>query len=450
MDRREFLKSAVVAGLAVNGAVARAAAKGEPDDQRKTGRRVSGWPVSAGRTEPFLMSKQCLAETKARIYSGDESVLSAFSALLRNAEKSMLVGPFTVMAKKKTPPSGDKHDYMSIGSYWWPDEHKEDGLPYIRRDGERNPDALSDDYDERSLTSLVTAVETLALAYYFSEDEKYARRAALLLRTWFVDPDTRMNPNLEYAQAIAGITTGRGIGIIDTAGLARIVDAAIILENSPAFTRDDHAALTTWFSAYLKWLLESKNGRDENAALNNHGTWYDVQVVAFALFVGRKSLARKVLESAKLKRMDAQIEPDGSQPMELDRTRAFSYCIFNLVGLFALARLGESAGVDLWTYPAADRPLLRAALDFIAPYADPTLKWPHRQITTFERGEMLPLLLQAAKIYPSQKYPDVVSRMAQEDVTSSRTRLLYPTADHKLEKDAAGKKLRQTGPDEAK
>src|SRR5262249_17228397 len=163
-------------------------------------------------------------------------------------------------------------------------------------------------------------------------DEAYAVRAAQLLRVWFLDPATRMNPNLQYAQAIPGVNTGRGIGLIETRGLAQVVDAVGLLAGSNALTGADQRGLQEWFAGFLRGMVKRKNGRDEAAAKNNHGTYFDLQAASFALFLGRNELAVNILQSARQKRIATQIEPDGRQPLELVRTKAWSYSVGNLQG----------------------------------------------------------------------------------------------------------------------
>src|SRR6266853_183443 len=250
----------------------------------------------------FLIDARKLAETRQRIQSGDKTFDPALSRLEADARQALQQKPLSVITKAVTPPSGDKHDYMSQAPYFWPDPKSPNGLPYIRRDGERNPE-INKITDHRSLDQLESSVETLALAYYFKGDEAYAAKAAQLLRAFFLDTATRMNPNLQYAQFIPGVNTGRGIGLIETRGLTQIVDAIGLLAGAKALTEADRRGLEDWYAKFLQWMLESKNGRDEAAAKNNHGTYYDVQVTSFALFLGKTDLARSILETARTKRI---------------------------------------------------------------------------------------------------------------------------------------------------
>lgn len=385
-----------------------------------------------GEPEVLLLNSKWLIQAKKRIASGDPSLEPAFARLQKDAESVLDDGPFSVMDKTLTPPSGNKHDYMSFGPYWWPDPKKSNGLPYIRRDGQTNPESKTGGSDSPKLGRMINTVETLTLAYYFTGDEKYAKRAVLLLKTWFLNPDTKMNPHLKYGQAIPGRVEGRGIGIIDTRNLTKVVDAASLLSGSPAWTADDHKRLKAWFKAYLDWLRTSKHGKDEDGTRNNHGTWYDVQLADFALFVGNREFARSVLESVKLRRIATQILSDGKQPHELARTRTFDYSTMNLTAFFSLARLGEHVEVDLWKFETADKRSIRHALDYLAPYADPKCKWPHKQIREYNSLQLLPLLRQGAIVYKAQEYEEMIMRLPADKVRNHRYQLLCPLKENKL------------------
>jgi len=377
-----------------------------------------------GWTQPrvFLLNPARLMEIR-NTPPGDRRVEPALKRLMKDADKALRIQPPTVTAKDRVPPSGDKHDYMSLSPYWWPDPNQPDGLPYINRDGEINPER--DQYPDREqLATMISAVGTLSLAYFFTGEESYAEHAAKMLRVWFIDTATLMNPNMNFAQAVRGLSDGRGSGIIETHRLPDLLDAVGLLAGSAAWTAEDQRALRGWCMRYLTWLHESPNGRREQQAENNHGSWYDVQVVSLSLFVGQRDLAVRTLEECKLKRIARQIEPDGSQPRELRRTKAEGYCTFNLLALTSLAVLGEKAGVDLWNYETPDGRSIQKALQWMLPYYTGEKEWPYQQIAPFEREEAVILLYQAGAL-GGARYADVAARMESVAGRSARIHLIY-------------------------
>jgi hypothetical protein len=378
----------------------------------------------AWQTKPRVCSLDAdlLQKSKARLNAKD----AAFVALRREADKALKAGPFSVTQKERTPPSGDKHDYLSLAPYWWPDPKSKDGLPYIRRDGEVFPDSKRGT-DAPLIGAMAGAVETLALAYYLTGEERYAERAALLVRAWFLDPATRMNPNFRYAQAVLGHNEGRGAGLIESRNFIKVVDAVGLLDGARAWTEKDQQALVAWFRAYVNWMQTSPNGKDEAKAKNNHGSWYAAQLACFALFSGDKELARQTAEAARA-RIAAQVEPDGKQPAELERTRALGYSAFNLVALMMLAEAGKQVGVDLYAYQTKDGRSIRRALDYLVPYADPAQKWPHQQINNEEsaRADLAYLLRRAAIAFREPKYEELLTKHLAKEVERSQWQLLWP------------------------
>lgn len=374
----------------------------------------------------FLYNPHDLAYIKQQILDGDNSLLPPFEKLKQQANQALRNGPYSVMDKPVTPPSGDKHDYMSLAPYWWPNPDTEDGLPYIRKDGIVNPER--NQYDRNPLRNLDVNVTTLALAYYFSDHEPYAAHASKLIRAWFLDEKTRMNPHLQYAQAIRGVNNGRGIGIIDTRAFFSIADAIGLIGGSNSWTADDQAGMKIWYAEYLNWLLNSDHGKSEAAKKNNHGTWYDVIAGHLALFVEKDSIAKKILGSVPAKRITVQIELDGRQPEELTRTRAFHYSAMNLQGLFYTALLGEHVGLDLWNFRTEDERRLKSALDYLLPYALQHEKWPYQMIHGWEEDfEIMSFLLRvAAQKYQHQEYNQMIAKLPDIDAKTQLLNLVYP------------------------
>ncbi len=372
----------------------------------------------------FLLDGQYLQATQQRIRDGDKSFAPAVAELEREAKTALDVGPFSVVEKTNIPPSGDKHDYMSIGPYFWPDPGSSNGLPYIRHDGKRNPANRTS--DRRSLGSLIGNVETLAYAWYFTGDEKYAQKAAQLLRAWFLDPATRMNPNFEFAQAVPGVNSGRGTGLIEMAGMTSLVDAVGLLAGSKAWIDSDQSGMQQWFTEFVRWMQQSKNGQAEAAAKNNHGTYYDLELAAFSLFIGRSELASNLLHAVPEKRITRQIQPDGRQPLELARTNAWGYSVMNLRGLMSLAQLGDKVGMSLWDYETSDGRSIRKALDCLIAFATGDREWPSgRSDEPSLRSLATPLRLAALK-YSDPKYKELLSKLRPTD-PSDRSNLLHPS-----------------------
>jgi hypothetical protein len=370
----------------------------------------------------FVMTPSTLAGVRDAVRGGSPAYAEAMALLKRDVARALKAGPFTVMAKTQVPPSGDTHDYMSLARYYWPDPAKPDGLPYISRDGETNPE-IDTIPDKQQMGAMTSAVSALALAYYLTGEEPCAAKATALVRAWYLDPATRMNPNLEFGQGVKGKEPGRASGIIDTRGLADVIDAIGLLQASPSWTAADQQGMVAWYGAFLDWLQKSRIGRAEGAATNNHGVWYDVQVVSMALFTGREEEARRILVAARQERVAKQIEPDGSMPRELQRTTSAGYTQFNLEAFAALAALGERAGVDLWGYGTPDGRSIRAAIAYVLPFLRDGKAWTQKQIRTFDPATYYPLFVAAAPHYPDLKLLELADRLAGLPARAHRVNL---------------------------
>ena len=311
---------------------------------------------------------------------------SAWEALKADADRDLNAEPLSVVTKKAVPASGDKHDYMSLARYYWPDPSKPDGLPYINRDGVSNPEL--NEYDRNKVSATADRVTTLSLAWFFSGEEKYARKATELLRVWFINKETRMNPNLEYAQMVPGRNGGKGrnYGVLDTYSFVEMLDAVALLESSRSFSKKDSKAIKAWFGELLDWMLTSEQGLDESRVANNHGTAYDAQVIALALYAGKDDVAREIIMAFPQKRAFKQIEPDGSQPHELRRTIAYHYSHYNLTHFIDIYLMAQKLGIDIDDAVSEDGRSFYKALDFLVPYIaeDGAERWPYQQLEGFE------------------------------------------------------------------
>ena len=312
-------------------------------------------------TDPYLFFhiKQAM-KGKANV---DSTFQTYFVKLIGLADSILDDIPHSVTEKTELPPSGDKHDFLALAPYHWPNPFEPQLVPYIWHDGIINPEANSIP-DKRNIDRLIEIVSTLAASYYFTDDPKYASKATELLRVWFLNEDTQMNPNLKYGEVIRGKYKVHSAGIIVGGNMTKLLDSIELIRNSGSWTMKDDENMQNWFSKYLNWLLDSKPGKEEAKKLNNHGTYYELQVSSIALFLNLTQVAKDSLQRT-VDSMSEKIGPDGSQPLELRRTKAIYYSVFNLLGLFKLASIGEHVGIDLWNVNSTEGASLEKALQFL-------------------------------------------------------------------------------------
>lgn len=337
-----------------------------------------------------LFPSERLEAARLAYRAQDPQALAAVEALQTQAEAYLTMTPCYVAEKQITPPSGDKRDYMTLSPYWWPDPEQADGLPYIRRDGERNPEVYQ--YPERENSNrLGEASRSLALLYYVTGEERYAAQCAALIRAWFLDEERGMNPHMNFAQGIPGRVSGRGAVVIDARRFSYALAVVPLIRPSKHWSKGDDQALKRWSQEFLRWMEESEIGRQELRAANNHGLWYDaIRLMNLALQGDRKAMQRVVRESL-LPRLDRQLAEDGSLPKELERTLALHYSTFALEAVALCGVLVEECASEIWGYRTADGRSLEAAVAYLEPYYRNPEQWPHRQIKPFdpERGAQI-------------------------------------------------------------
>ena len=370
-----------------------------------------GQACSAADTpEVYLADGARMAEARERAMAGDPTLQPAMEALRGLAEEALDAPMLSVADKPAVPPSGNKNDYVSLSPYWWPDPSKEDGLPYIRRDGEINPERHL--YDVNKLDTFGKSVRWLGFAYYFTGDERYAEAAVKRIEHFLIDPETRMTPRMRYGQFIPGVNDGRKYGVIETLRLRWVPDAISVLEGSEAMTDEVMAGAKQWFADYAEWLNTSEFGVGERDGPNNHGTWAEAQIAYYSAFAGDWDTVREMAERVPA-RIAHQFEPDGSQPLELERTKALDYSEFNIRGMTELAVLAEKAGVDLWDYQTEDGRGIRSGYEYILPYMSGATEFPYKQITAPQKkhNHYAQSLRRCSIAYNDPRFEEVIGKL---------------------------------------
>jgi hypothetical protein len=293
--------------------------------------------------------------------------------VLKAAQSFLSETPRTITASTCPRSAGGLHDFYSEGDYWWPDPQNPDG-PYIQRDGMTNPENFTD--HRRQMMRLSVQVAALSAAWKLTKERRYATLAARHLRAWFLDPRTRMNPHLLYAQAIKGRMTGRGIGIIDTIHLVEVARSVEVLESSGAMSSTEINGVKQWFADYLKWMTTHQYGVDEREAKNNHGTCWVMQVAAFARLTGNRELINFSRDRFKTVLVPNQVAADGSFPLEMRRTKPYGYALFNLEAMATICQLLSSPEDNLWAFELPDGRGIRKAMLFMMPFIREKKNWP--------------------------------------------------------------------------
>jgi hypothetical protein len=295
--------------------------------------------------------------------------------ILKAAAEFLADPPITVTKFQCPRSSGGLHDFYSEGDYWWPDPKNPNG-PYVQRDGETNPDNFVE--HRHAMIRFSIHVGTLTSAYKLTGDKKYADAAISHLRAWFIDEPTQMNPNLQYAQAIKGISTGRGIGVIDTVHLIEVARSAQVLEKAGALGGVDLAGVKKWFADYLQWMTTSKNGTDEMNAANNHGTCWVMQAAAFASFTGDQQQLDQCRRRFKEVLLPKQMAANGSFPKELSRTKPYGYSLFNADAMATICQILSTPQDNLWEFTTSDGRTMRLATEYLYPYIKDKSSWPNK------------------------------------------------------------------------
>lgn len=317
-------------------------------------------------------------------------------ALKRIGDKFLQTPPLSVTFHNSPAASGNPHDFFSEGPYWWPDEKNPNG-PYIRRDGEVNPNRFNFHFED--MEKLGNAVAALSQVGLFLENDEYFQKAITLACIWFVDKETKMSPHLEYGQAVRGICDGRGIGIIDTAQLIKVVAGLNIIEQSGKFGSEIES-IKNWFRDYLYWLNHSEKGLEEKNYFNNHANWWNTQAAVFSAFVGDEELLSECFENYQNNIIPNQTNEDGAFTDELSRTISYFYTLFNLEACAIICELAYHRGVDLWNFTTDEGKGIKKSIEFFKPFYINPFSWPYQQLNSHKgvMREWLPMRLGALRL----------------------------------------------------
>lgn len=369
-----------------------------------------GWAAAPAPTHSTEAPSEKIAIKVARIDR---------DRILRLAEQALTWKPVTITDHVATNSAGGLHDFFSQTDYHWPDPTKPNGLPYIKRDGETNPDIFIP--HRMAVRQLKDAVAAFAAAYALDGDEKVVAKAVEWLKVFFLDEKTKMNPHLQYAQAVLGKSTGESYGVIDALHLAEVAMAVRFLETSPAFPESVEKGLKKWFTDYTQWIITSPNGIKEMNSANNHSVSCFVQLACFAKFTGDEKVLALSRQRFKEVLFPKQMTSDGSFPEELRRTKPYGYSIFQADNIATLCLLLSTPTDDLWMFTLPDGRTPKQAMEFIFPYLADKNKW----LAEGRRKDVMhwddwparqPCLLFAYAKFGDEKYVDLWKKLAADPV----------------------------------
>jgi len=331
--------------------------------------------------------------------------------ILKLADEALIQKPLTITSDLAKYTTGGSNDFYSNGDYWWPDPSKPDGVPYINRDGETNPNNFV--AHRIAMRTTKDAVAALAAAYKITGDDKYVVKAAELLKVFFIDPATKMNPHLAFAQAVPGRTQGSKSGVIDGLHLVEIPVAIKTLEKSKAFDPELSKGLHAWFGEMKQWLLTHKNGIDEGESTNNHAVAYFLQVAVLSDFVGDKETLAKCRTKFKDVFINVQMATDGSFPRETARTKPYAYSIFQLDNMVTLCKVLSTPEENLWNYEGPEGRSIKKAVAWLYPYLADKSTWPRKPDVMAWDGwpSRQPALLFAGLAYNESKYIELWKKL---------------------------------------
>ncbi len=374
-------------------------------------------------------NQQHIQTIQQQVTAGNEIYITAVNTVEKAAEKDLTQPIESVLDKPQAGPSGNKNDYLSLAPYFWPNPDTADGLPWVNKDGQVNPMTRGKHTDQARSSKFLKALKTLTLAYTYTNNPAYLKRMQTYVDTWMVNPKTRMNPHLNYAQGWPGTNNGTPFGVIEWTSISNLVTAMQLLQATNTVDSRYITKVNTWLNDYLTWLLTSELGNLERTRKNNHGSWYDYQVVGLMMYLNKQAQAKSYLTETK-QRIEEQFKPDGSQPHELKRTKSVNYTSMNLQALVQVAFLAEKLDVNLWHFEGSQGQSLPKAIGYFYPYLRGEKTWQYKQIwKTIEQAYQLktyPMLHITRAHFGKNAVPDDIYQKVKPTLSAEEL-LLYHT-----------------------
>ena len=366
-------------------------------------------------SQPIYWSLDRLDRVKTKVKADNISTQAAYERLLRDADKALGKELYSVTNKSKPGPSGDLKDYVSLSRYFWPNPKKKNGLPYIRKDGQTNPEINGEGFDRRRSQRMTDDVTTLSLAAYFTGNTAYSDKAKRIVQTWFLDEDTGMNPHLNFAQNVPGVSQGREFGILDGRIYWDVIDSMLLLQSAKMVKAGFVDDLRGWFGTYAAWLIRSDFGKKARARKNNHGTYYDAQLAHVLMFAGRCDIAAKVVQTSHA-RTKGQIDKTGLMPEEASRTQSLFYHAFNLRAYLRLAYFARQLDIDYYDKAASGSGSVKNSVNFVASYAGRVEDWPYKEINKNIDKALWTMLKRAQLLDDNPSIRGAIERLNYDDL----------------------------------
>jgi hypothetical protein len=318
----------------------------------------------------FGWNRHVLEKNLLLYQNKDKKTLEAVSGLIYTADNILAQPVYDVTNKTIVVTGADPRYYMSLAQQWW-----KIGDTYVRKNNV-NPEVYTHAPNAKHLRLTMEHVGWLGLAWYFTKDECYSRRAKEKISTWFLDPDKSMYPNLKYAQIVPGSQIGSPQGVLEMSSVIQLFNGVALISNSNDWSPEDDDQLAAWFSEYLVWLENDSAPTEERKSVDHHGTWFDAQIMAIYTFLNRPLDAARIAYFGR-QRLDYQVS-DRTMMYEIVDGQGLEHVQRNLEAWVSIAEMAGTLGIDVWNYGSNDGHSFKGVFDAFKPYwRSLGLTWPY-------------------------------------------------------------------------